>query len=84
MQPNVIRVGRLLEEMRRYASGIAATMVTAVAMLMVAAIGSDIILHANQSVGMVMMGNDRYHQHHDADEEQEKRNVLFLFHSSIV
>jgi hypothetical protein len=54
----------LLEEVRGHASGVTAAMVTSVAMLMSAATGSDIILHANQSVGMMMMGNDGYHQHY--------------------
>lgn len=84
MQPDVIRIGWLLEKVCRYATRVAATMVAAVAMLMVAAIGGNVVLHADQAVGMVMMRNDRNHQHHDADEEQEKRYVLFLSHSFFI
>mgnify|MGYP007065330059 CR=1 FL=1 len=46
-------------------------------------IGGDIILHAYHSVGMMMVGNDGYHQHYQADEKKNIGYVLFLFHSSI-
>lgn len=32
---------------------------------------------------MMMMRNDRHHQHDHADEEQKKCDVPFLFHSFI-
>mgnify|MGYP000352785565 CR=1 FL=1 len=53
------------------------------AMTVSAAIGGDIILHAYHSVGMMMVGNDGYHQHYQADEKKNIGYVLFLFHSSI-
>ena len=55
----------------------------ALAMTVSAAIGGDIILHAYHSVGMMMVGNDGYHQHYQADEKKNIGYVLFLFHSSI-
>ena len=36
------------------------------AMTVSAAIGGDIILHAYHSVGMMMVGNDGYHQHYQS------------------
>ena len=53
------------------------------AMMLSAAIGGDVILHAYYSVGMMMVGNDGYHQHYQADEKKNIGYVLFLFHSSI-
>ena len=48
-----------------------------------AAIGGDIILHAYHSVGMMMVGNDGYHQHYQADEKKNKGYVLLHFQSLI-
>lgn len=31
--------------------------------------GGDIIFHADDTVGMVVMRNNRYHQHKDVDEK---------------
>ncbi|OCL20929.1 hypothetical protein AOQ65_06000 [Bacteroides fragilis] len=40
-----------------------------------------VVFHANHAVGMVVMGNDRYHQHNNADEEQKREYVPFIPHS---
>ena len=62
---------------------VATAVLVARAMTVSAAIGGDIILHAYHSVGMMMVGNDGYHQHYQADEKKNIGYVLFLFHSSI-
>ena len=66
-----------------HASRVATAVLVARAMTVSAAIGGDIILHAYHSVGMMMVGNDGYHQHYQADEKKNIGYVLFLFHSSI-
>lgn len=50
---------------------------------MFAAVGSDIVFHTYQSVCMMMVRNDRYHQHNQADEEKEYGYMLSFFHSFI-
>lgn len=75
--------GRLLYKVGCHASRVATAVLVARAMTVSAAIGGDIILHAYHSVGMMMVGNDGYHQHYQADEKKNIGYVLFLFHSSI-
>ena len=45
----------------------------------VAAAGLHVVLHADVSVGMVMMGKDGHSQHDDADHKKQVYDVLFLF-----
>lgn len=66
-----------------HASRVATAVFVVWAMMLSAAIGGDVILHAYYSVGMMMVGNDGYHQHYQADEKKNIGYVLFLFHSSI-
>ena len=80
MRPSVIRSGSLLEEMCGNTSRIAATMLVFRAVVLSAATGSDVILHAYQPVAVVVMGNNRYHQHDHADEYQKIGNVPFTLH----
>jgi len=80
MQPSVIRVGCLLEEMCGDTSRIAATMFFIRAVLFSTATGRYVILHAYQPVGVMMVGNNRYYQHNHADEYQEICNVPFTSH----
>ena len=78
--------GSLLQEVCGDATSVAAAVLFVVCICIVgvsATIGGDVVLHANQTVGMVMVGHDRNHQHHQADGKQEKCDVLFLFHTSI-
>lgn len=77
------RIGRLLYKVGCQASRVATAVLVARIMMVSAAVGSDIILHTYHAVGMVMVGNDGYHQHYQADEKQNIGYVLFLFHSSI-
>ena len=42
-----------------------------------------VIPHHHHADGMMMVGNDGYHQHYQADEKKNIGYVLFLFHSSI-
>ena len=83
MCPSIVRARSLLEEVSRYTSRIATAMFVIRVVLLSATIGSYIILHAYHSVGMMMEGNDGYHQHYQADEKKNIGYVLFLFHSSI-
>lgn len=75
------RAGRLLYKVGCHASRVATAVLVARAMTVSAAIGGDIILHAYHSVGMMMVGNDGYHQHYQADEKKEYRlcTVSFSF-----
>ncbi len=75
--------GSLLYEMSREASGVATAMSGVGSMVMFATVGGDIVLHTYQSVCMMMVGNDRDHQHDQADEEKKYGYVLSLFHSFI-
>ena len=79
-------IGSLLQEVCGGAASVAATVLFVVCICIVgvsAAVGSEVVLHANQAVGMVMVGHDGNHQHHQADGKQKKCDVLFLFHTSI-
>jgi len=55
------RIGRLLYKVGCQASRAATAVLVAWIMAVSAAVGSDVILHAYHSVGMMMVGNDRYH-----------------------
>jgi hypothetical protein len=41
----------------------------------------QVLLHANHPVGMMMMGNNRCHQHNNVDKKQQSYYYSFLpFH----
>ena len=66
-----------------HASGVAAAMFAARALMLAAPVGRQVVFHADYAVFVVMMRNDRYYQHNHADEEQEICDVPFRFHSSL-
>lgn len=83
MQRTVVRTGCLLKEMRGDTSRIAAAMLLLGDVFLSAAIGSHIVLHAYQPVVVMVMGNDRYHQHDHADEHKEICDIPFSLHSAL-
>ena len=86
VQDSVVRTGYALKEMSSHTPLVATTMTaTRIFVLMMATsfFLRQIAFHANQTIVMMMMRNDRHHQHDHADEEQEKCDVPFLFHSFI-
>jgi len=83
MRNNIIGPGYLLYEMSGETSCVATAMSGVGGMMVFAAVGGDIVLHTNRPVCMMMMGDDRYHQHNQADEEKKYGYVLSLFHTFI-
>lgn len=67
-----------------HASGVAAAMFAARALMLAAPVGRQVVFHADYAVFVVMMRNDRYYQHNHADEEQKVCNVPFRFHPSLL
>lgn len=84
MRPSVVRSGSLLEEMCGDASRVAAAMLIFRGVLLSATTGGDIILHAYQPVAVMVVRNNRYHQHDHADEYQKICDVPFILHSSFL
>ena len=83
MRIGILRLGRLLYKVAHYAPGrVAAMMLVGGAMMvMFTAIGSEVVFHTYQAVGVVMMRNDGNHQYQHTDEKQHSGDVLFPFHS---
>ena len=79
--PHVCR--HLLEEMVGDASRLAAAVcfVSRFRKMLLAAVGADVVFHAKQAVGMVMVGKDGHCHHQQADDEQEKWDVSFALHA---
>lgn len=79
-----VRMGGFLHEVCDEASCVAAAMLVVLRRVVVvfAAAGLNVFLHANQFVAaMVVVGHDRHHQHHHADEKQEISDLPFCFHT---
>lgn len=83
MRIRLMGIGCLLYEVVRHTpGGIATAMSIERIMMMFAAVGRHLIFHAYQTIDMMVVRNDRNHQHHHADEKQEINYVPFLFHPS--
>jgi len=76
----VVCGGGLLEEMCGDASRVATAMFAFRVVMLLATVGRDVVFHADQPVVMVVMRNNRHHQHDYADEYQKKCDIPFIPH----
>ena len=80
MCPSVVRAGSLLEKVSSNTSRIATAMFAIRGVLLSATIGSYVILHTYQPIIVMVVRNNRYHQHDHADEYKKECYVPCSLH----